>query len=153
MFDYISSAFKCCIMWSVTIMLLSFDDLKLGLNNMRLSARTRSEGPIAFVKTNIAAILDCLESLNSKSCVYYIYYHNNILYTLYMPRDETLGFLVLLNKKVNRTFFNLSLVYRLLDSLVVECWLRVRESPRFNPQSRTASYQIRYKNGTSSTLV
>lgn len=44
----------------------SFEDLKLGLNNMRLSARTRSEGPIAFVKTNIAAILDCLESLNSK---------------------------------------------------------------------------------------
>ena len=25
--------------------------------------------------------------------------------------------------------------------------------PGFNPQSRTASYQIRYKNGTSSALV
>ena len=25
--------------------------------------------------------------------------------------------------------------------------------PRFNPQSRTASYQRRYKNGTSSSLV
>ena len=35
--------------------------------------------------------------------------------------------------------------YRLLDSLVVECWLRV--------QSRTVSYQRRYKNGTSSALV
>ena len=38
---------------------------------------------------------------------------------------------------------------RLLDSLVVECWLRVREVP----DSRTASYQRRYKNGTSSALV
>ena len=43
--------------------------------------------------------------------------------------------------------------YRLLDSLVVECWLRVREVPGFNPQSRTASYQGRYKNDTSSSLV
>lgn len=43
----------------------SFEDLKLGLNNMRLSARTRSEGPIAFVKTNIGAILDCLDSLET----------------------------------------------------------------------------------------
>ena len=25
--------------------------------------------------------------------------------------------------------------------------------PEFNPQSRTASYQTRYKNGTSSSLV
>ena len=67
---------------------------------------------------------------------------------------------------------------RLLDSLVVESWDRVREvpgsipsqgppprqpsgreltqstgGPGFNPQSRTASYQRRYKNGTSSVLV
>ena len=63
-------------------------------------------------------------------------------------------------------------VYRLLDSLVVECWLRVWEvpgsiprkpsdrvlassvgGPGFNPQSRTVSYQRHYKNGTSSFLV
>ena len=31
---------------------------------MRGKARTRSEGPISFVKTNLAAILDCLDSLN-----------------------------------------------------------------------------------------
>ncbi|KAL4222023.1 Exocyst complex component 2 [Mactra antiquata] len=43
----------------------SFDDLKHGLTNMRRSARTRSEGPIAFVKTNIGAILDCLDSLDT----------------------------------------------------------------------------------------
>ena len=67
---------------------------------------------------------------------------------------------------------------RLLDSLVVECWLRVREvtgsipsqgppplqpsgrvlasstgGPGFNPQSRTASYQRCYKIGTNSALV
>ena len=39
--------------------------------------------------------------------------------------------------------------FLLLDSLVVECWLRVREVL----DSRTASYQRRYKNGTSSSLV
>ena len=42
---------------------------------------------------------------------------------------------------------------RLLDSLVAECWLRVREAPGFNIQSRATSYQRRYKNGTSSALV
>ena len=42
------------------------------------------------------------------------------------------------------------LVYRLLDSLVVECWLRVGEVPGSIPnQSRTASYQRRYTNGRS----
>ena len=45
------------------------------------------------------------------------------------------------------------IIYRLFDSLVVECWLRVRGGPGFNPQSRNASYQRRYKNGTSSSLV
>ena len=48
---------------------------------------------------------------------------------------------------------NLLCNYRLLDSLVVECWLRVRKVPGFNQQLRTASYQRRYKNGTSSFLV
>ncbi|XP_052817552.1 exocyst complex component 2-like [Mya arenaria] len=43
----------------------SFEDLKMGLSNMRLSARSRSEGPTAFVKANIGTILDCLESLSS----------------------------------------------------------------------------------------
>ncbi|KAH3776747.1 hypothetical protein DPMN_178179, partial [Dreissena polymorpha] len=43
----------------------SFEDLKLGLANMRLSSRSRSEGPTAFVKANIGAILDCLDSLNT----------------------------------------------------------------------------------------
>ena len=42
----------------------SFEDLKMGLKHMRGKARTRSEGPISFVKTNLAAILDCLDSLN-----------------------------------------------------------------------------------------
>ena len=49
-------------------------------------------------------------------------------------------------------------LYRLLDGPVVECCLRVREvpgSPRPQTplQSRTASYQIHYKNGISSALV
>ena len=39
----------------------------MGLKHMRGRARTRSEGPIAFVKTNLAAILDCLDSLNGKT--------------------------------------------------------------------------------------
>ena len=42
---------------------------------------------------------------------------------------------------------------RLLDSLVVECWLRVQEVPGSIPRSRTASYQRRYENSTSSALV
>ena len=45
------------------------------------------------------------------------------------------------------------LTYRLLDSLVVECWLRVLGGPGFNPPTRTASYQRSNKNGTSSSLV
>ena len=44
-------------------------------------------------------------------------------------------------------------LYRLLDNRVVECSLRGVGGPGFNPQSRTASYQRRYKNGTSSSLV
>ena len=44
----------------------SFEDLKMGLKFMRSSARTRSEGPIAFVKTNLGAILDCMDSLNGE---------------------------------------------------------------------------------------
>ena len=42
---------------------------------------------------------------------------------------------------------------RLLNSLVVECWHRVQEDRGYNSQSRTASYQRRYKNNTSSSLV
>lgn len=42
----------------------SFEDLKMGLKHMRGKARTMSEGPISFVKTNLGAILDCLDSLN-----------------------------------------------------------------------------------------
>lgn len=42
----------------------SFEDLKVGLNHMRRSARSRNEGPIAFVKTNLGSILDCLDSLD-----------------------------------------------------------------------------------------
>lgn len=42
----------------------SFEDLKMGLKHMRGRARTRPEAQIAFVKTNLAAILDCLDSLN-----------------------------------------------------------------------------------------
>ena len=47
--------------------------------------------------------------------------------------------------------WDLYFIHRLLDSLLVECWLRVLDG--FNPQSMTASYQRRYKNGTSSSLV
>ena len=35
---------------------------------------------------------------------------------------------------------------------MVECWLRVAGGPGFNAQSRTASYQRLYKNGTSIPL-
>ena len=48
--------------------------------------------------------------------------------------------------KNDRRIFNIKATF-ILDSLVVECWHR---GPGFNPQSRTASYQRRYKNGTSS---
>ena len=47
----------------------------------------------------------------------------------------------------SRTLPTLLQGYRLLDSLVVECWHRVREVPG-SIQSRTATYQRRYKNGT-----
>ena len=47
-------------------------------------------------------------------------------------------------------FLKISIEHRLLDSLVL-AW--VREVPGSYPQSRTASYQRRYKNGTRSSLV
>ncbi|XP_078337720.1 exocyst complex component 2-like isoform X2 [Crassostrea virginica] len=43
----------------------SFDDLKAGLAYMKRRASHRSEGPIAFVKTNLSSTLDCLESLDA----------------------------------------------------------------------------------------
>ena len=80
--------------------------------------------------------------------------------------------------RIQSKLHNQIFIHRLLDSLVVECWFRVREvpdsissqgppprqpsgrvlasgagGPGFNPQSRTASYQRRYKNGNSSSLV
>ena len=41
------------------------------------------------------------------------------------------------------------MIYRLLDSLVASS----AGGHGFNPPTRTASYQRRYKNGTSSSLV
>ncbi|XP_076112322.1 exocyst complex component 2-like isoform X2 [Mytilus galloprovincialis] len=49
----------------------SFDDLRAGLAHMKRKAKHRSEGPIAFVKTNLSSTLDCLDSLQnmySKFC-------------------------------------------------------------------------------------
>ncbi|XP_048254965.1 exocyst complex component 2-like [Haliotis rufescens] len=43
----------------------SFEDLKAGLAHMQRKASQRSEGPIAIVRSNLTAILDCLESLSS----------------------------------------------------------------------------------------
>ena len=43
--------------------------------------------------------------------------------------------------------------YRLLDNLVVECWIRVREVPSSIPSQGPRHTQRRYKNGTSSSLV
>ncbi|XP_062584867.1 exocyst complex component 2-like isoform X2 [Saccostrea cucullata] len=43
----------------------SFDDLKAGLAYMKRRATQRSEGPIAFVKSNLSSTLDCLESLDA----------------------------------------------------------------------------------------
>ncbi|XP_048748841.2 exocyst complex component 2-like isoform X2 [Ostrea edulis] len=43
----------------------SFDDLKAGLSYMKRRASHRSEGPIAFVKSNLSSTLDCLESLDA----------------------------------------------------------------------------------------
>ena len=43
--------------------------------------------------------------------------------------------------------------YCLLDGQVVRVLALSAGGPGFNPQSRTASYQRRYKNGTSSSLV
>ncbi|XP_005101772.1 exocyst complex component 2 [Aplysia californica] len=42
----------------------SFDDLKAGLNFMKRKASQRSEGPITIVRSNLTAILDCLDSLS-----------------------------------------------------------------------------------------
>ena len=41
----------------------------------------------------------------------------------------------------------------LLDSLVVDSWLRVWKVPGSIHRPRTASYHRRYKNGTGSSLV
>ena len=71
-------------------------------------------------------------------------------------------FYSLVLKLLNSTFATFQTVrrqlgyrnHRLLDSLVVSRVLASSAGcPRFNPQSRTASYQRRYKNGTSSSLV
>ncbi|KAK7493846.1 hypothetical protein BaRGS_00014987, partial [Batillaria attramentaria] len=41
----------------------SFEDLKAGLGYMQRKAAHRSEGPITVVRSNLTAILDCLDSL------------------------------------------------------------------------------------------
>jgi hypothetical protein len=43
-----------------------FDDLRAGLAHMKRRAKQRSEGPIAFVKSNLSSTLDCLDSLQSE---------------------------------------------------------------------------------------
>lgn len=43
----------------------NFDDLKAGLAYMKRRATQRSEEPIAFVKSNLSATLDCLDSLEA----------------------------------------------------------------------------------------
>lgn len=43
----------------------SFEDLKAGLAHMKRQAGQRSEGPIAFVKSNLSSTLDCLDSLEA----------------------------------------------------------------------------------------
>lgn len=43
----------------------SFEDLKAGLEYMKRRALQRSEGPITVVRSNLTAILDCLDSLTS----------------------------------------------------------------------------------------
>ena len=47
----------------------------------------------------------------------------------------------------------ISRIYRLLDSLVVECWLRVREVPGSIPSQGPRHTKDVMKNGTSSSLV
>lgn len=42
-----------------------FEDLKAGLAHMKRRATQRSEGPIAFVKSNLSSTLDCLDSLEA----------------------------------------------------------------------------------------
>lgn len=43
----------------------SFDDLRAGLAHMKRKSKHRSEGPIAFVKSNLSSTLDCLDSLQN----------------------------------------------------------------------------------------
>ncbi|XP_029647749.1 exocyst complex component 2-like isoform X1 [Octopus sinensis] len=43
----------------------SFDDLKAGLGYMKRKAAQRSEGPIAFMKSNLSSTIDCLSSLSA----------------------------------------------------------------------------------------
>ncbi|KAK3086910.1 hypothetical protein FSP39_025328 [Pinctada imbricata] len=43
----------------------SFEDMKAGLAYMKRRATQRSEGPIAFVKSNLSSTLDCMESLDA----------------------------------------------------------------------------------------
>ena len=53
----------------------SFEDLKAGLQHMKRKASSRSEGPITIVRSNLSAILDCLDSL---SAMYEKYQHDDI---------------------------------------------------------------------------
>lgn len=54
------------LLFIFSLFYFSFDDLRAGLAHMKRKAKHRSEGPIAFVKTNLSSTLDCLDSLQSK---------------------------------------------------------------------------------------
>ena len=48
---------------------VSFDDLKTGLTNLRRKALQQNEGPLAFAKTNLTAFLDCYDMLSGVSAL------------------------------------------------------------------------------------
>ncbi|GAB1601968.1 exocyst complex component 2-like isoform X1 [Argonauta hians] len=48
----------------------SFDDLKAGLGYMKRKAAQRSEGPIAFMKSNLSSTIDCLSSLSAMNTMF-----------------------------------------------------------------------------------
>ena len=128
----------------------------------------------------VVKVVCSLKCLNSTTCHLrhsYRRFKNSIT-----SECEVMDLVIIVLKYIqhveNDSSGSLNFIHRLLDSLVVQCWLRVREvpgsipsqgppprqpsgrvlassagGPWFNPQSRTASYQRRYKNGTSSSLV
>ena len=67
---------------------VSFDDLKTGLTNLRRKALQQNEGPLAFAKTNLTAFLDCYDMLSGVSALCHIFFRTfagfNTIFCIYL---------------------------------------------------------------------